>query len=772
MSKRLSNNLINLIGHNRKLQHSFGFGIHEEKNVELFAGAGGFGAGASMAGMNFDIAINHNPAALAVHKANFPHATQMINDVFEYHPLTVLMSQGASLDVIEEVKNYRSKDLTRYLVGHLHLSPDCTYHSRAKGKKKVLNRHTVCGDHCDVDQTTLSQETAERIRGLAWCGLGWAAVARPKRITLENVSEFRQWGPTMVDEDGDIVPDPSRESETFNAFVGVLSTGIDAVVSINIPKMVRFVNPCKMPKRKPKAVNKSSWEETKIWHKRVEKEIAVKCLLAPWHCWKQENPALAEMRRFLKPFLNEDYNEQDLINGLGYDVEFKEMVASDYGAPTSRKRLFMIARCDGVPIKWPAITHGDPEGNEVKSGKLLPWRTAGECIDWSVIAPSIFDTKQEVKEAFGLSVRRPLADNSMVRIARGIIKFVIGTNKPYIVKINHSHDAFRGQSLEEPLQTITSKNGYGIAIPYITGIDNASSGASSVWSGERPLTTIVTEGRHALTAAYIVNAKGTDLNNMPIGNEAYGPMTTITAHDTHGVVMAHLMREFGQSIGSSIHNPVPTITAGGGGKTSLVAAHCIKMKGDNLGYGCNEPVQTITAGGMSHGLVASHLFKYYGADEHGQNINDPIHTITTKERFGLITENLAQQPLTEEQRYKAWQVARMLEVYADVPVPMLGGIPLPRRSMVKTETGHIIADIGMRMLIERELFTAQGFLKTFIYDPEVEEYSGASSKPKRRKITKTEAVRMVGNSVPPHFAMAIISALDEAEAEHNFMMAA
>lgn len=772
MSKQPSNNLISLAGHNRKLQHSFGFVNHEEKNIELFAGAGGFGAGASMAGMNFDIAINHSPVAMACHQANFPHATQMINDVFEYHPLTVLMSQGSSLDVIEEVRNYRSKALIRYLVGHLHLSPDCTFHSRAKGKKKVLNRHTVCGDHCEVDQTTLSQETAERIRGLAWCGIGWAAVARPRRITLENVLEFRQWGPTMVDEDGDIVPDPSREAETFNAFVGVLSTGIDAEVPIDAPKIVRFVNPLKMPKRKPKAIKKHSWEGTKLWYKAVEKHIASKRPLAPWHRWKQENPALAEMRRFLKPFLGEDYNEQDLIDGLGYDVEFKEMVASDYGAPTSRKRLFMIARCDGVPIKWPTITHGDPESDEVKSGKLLPWRTAGECIDWSVIAPSIFDTKQEVKEAFGLSVRRPLADNSMVRIARGIIKFVIGTNKPYIVKINHSHDVFRGQSLEEPLQTITSKNGYGIAIPYITGIDNASSGASSVWSGERPLTTIVTEGRHALTAAYIVNAKGTDLNNMPIGNEAHGPMTTITAHDTHGVVMAHLMREFGQSIGSSIHNPVPTITAGGGGKTSLVAAHCIKMKGDNLGYGCNEPVQTITAGGMSHGLVASHLFKYYGADEHGQNINEPIHTITTKERFGLITENLAQTPLTEEQRYKAWQIARMLEVFADVPVPTIGAIPLPRRSMVKTSTGHIIADIGMRMLIERELYTAQGFLKTFIYDPEVEEYSRSGSKPKRRKITKTEAVRMVGNSVPPHFAMAIVSALDEAEDEYYQLLQA
>lgn len=808
MSKQPSENLINLVGHNRKIQNSFGFVEHRTLNVELFAGAGGFGAGAALAGMHFDIAINHNPAALAVHKANFPHATQMINDVFEYHPLTVLTSQGVSLEVIDEVKNWRSQMPSRWLVHHLHLSPDCTFHSRAKGKKKVLNRHTICGDHCDVDHTTLSQETAERVRGLAWCGIGWAAAARPRRITLENVSEFRQWGPTMLDEDGDIVPDPSREAETFNAFVGVLSTGIDAVVPIEIPKMIRFVNPHKIPKRKPKTIKKWAWESTKLWYKTVVKEAGSKRPLSPWHCWKKENPALPEMRRFLQPFLGEDYNEQDLIDGLGYDVEFKEMVASDYGAPTSRKRLFMIARSDGVSIKWPKITHGDPKSAAVIEGTLLPWHIAGECIDWSIVAPSIFDSKEDIKKEYGISVRRPLADNSLARIAKGTVKFVLMADKPFIVKVNHSQDDFRGQGLDEPLQTLTSKNGYGIAmpffqtyygptnnikevrgsslydplhtitaggqrhglvIPYITGIDNKSSGASSVWSGDRPLTTIVTENRHALTAAYIVNAKGTDRATMPIGNSAQDPMTTITANDTHGIIMAHLQRDFGQSIGSSIYNPIPTITAGGGGKTSLIAAHCIKMKGDNLGYACDDPVQTITAGGLSHGLVASHLFKYYGADEHGQNIGEPLHTITTKERFGLIMERLMRPPLSDDQLYKAWQIARLLEEYADVPVPMLGGIRLPRRSMVITDNGDIIYDIGMRMLTERELFTAQGFQKSFIYDPEVEVFSG-NEKPKRRKITKTEAVRMVGNSVPPAFATALISALDEAEEEYEKML--
>ena len=736
----------------RKLQPTLGVDDDKELNIELFAGGGGVSAGGEMIGFKFDIAINHSPTALAIHKANFPHAVQMVNDVFEYHPLMV--TRGAN-------------------VKHLHLSPDCTYHSRAKGKKKVLKRHTICGDHCSVDHTKLSLNDAERIRGLGWVGIGWAASVRPRRITLENVSEFLEWGPTIADKDGDIIPDRTRTGETFEAFKGVLSSGI-----------------------------------------------------------AHDHPALPEIRRFLKPFLGPDYNEQHLIDGLGYEVEFKQLIASDYGAPTSRKRLFMMARCDGVPIVWPKPTHGNPDSDEVKRGDLLPWHTAGECIDWSVTAPSIFKSKEQIKEELNIQVRRPLADNTMRRIARGIKKFVIETDKPYIVKVNHSGEQFRGQPIDAPLQTITAKHGYsvsvpyivknmhnnmprsvnaplatiltgkhhflcmpylqsyygdtgssvrgsslhnplhtitaggqrhGLVVPYITGIDNKSSGAASVWSGNRPLTTIVTEKRHAITAAYLVNAKGTDPKRMPIGNMPTDPLTTITANDTHGVVMAHLQHQFGMSTGQKVDMPMYTLTSKN--KTSLIASHCIKMKGDNLGYGCDEPVQTITAGGLSHGVVASHLFKYYGADQRGQNIEEPLHTITTKERFGLIAEALAVPPMTEDQRYTAWWIARMMEDFADEAQPFIGGIALPRKQFVQTRSGEVIADIGMRMLTERELFTAQGFSKDFKYDPEVEVTDKKGIK-KLKKITKTEAVRMVGNSVPPHDAKALLSAMEDTEKLH------
>jgi DNA (cytosine-5)-methyltransferase 1 len=365
------------INTNKKIQTSLSFDDFVPKNVELFAGAGGFGAGAILAGLEFDIAINHNPAALAVHKVNFPHTTQMINDVFEHNPIDVLIASGVPLHIFNKIRNWRSGVLKHFAVHHLHLSPDCTFHSRAKGKKKVLARHASCGDDCSlVDHSQLSQDTADRIRGLAWVGIGWAVVARPQRITLENVIEFLEWGPTTIDKDGDVIPDASRAGETFEAFKGILSTGID-----------------------------------------------------------KRHPAIKEMRKFLKPFLGDDYNEEELINGLGYDVEFKELTACDYGAPTSRKRLFMIARCDGVKINWPKPTHADPSSQEVKQGKLLPYRSAAECINWDVAAPSIFETKEEIKVAYGIRVKRPLVDNSMRRIAYGMKKFVIETDDPYIVNV-------------------------------------------------------------------------------------------------------------------------------------------------------------------------------------------------------------------------------------------------------------------------------------------------------------------------------------------------
>jgi site-specific DNA-cytosine methylase len=807
MSKKPDITHATLVKSNRQRQMSFGFGAHKELSVELFAGAGGFSAGARLAGLTMDIGINHNPVALAIHQVNFPDSTQFINDIFEYNPKDVLVSQGIDPEIFDELKQWREhrkSGKSLHAVYHLHGSPDCTWHSGAKGGP--LERHTVCGDHCSVDHTELDQSVSERIRGLGWVLIGWAMVARPRRISLENVPEYEDWSPTYTNEKGEVFADKSRKGETFRAFIGVLSTGIDQMVTKPLPHILFFVDPADVPARKRKTINKNNWFKMKKWIDRDLHLIQSTSLsLEPWHGWKMEHPTLPEIRRFLQPYLGELYDEQALIAGLGYDVSYKkDIVHSEYGSPTSRKRLYLIARSDGVPIEWPEKTHGDPKSDEVKSGQLLPWRTAGECINWSIVAPSIFDSKEEIKKSLGISVRRPLVENTLRRIARGTKKYVIETDQPYIVKVNHSCEVFRGQELDRPLQTITSKHGYGLAVPYmqsyygptstsnefrgsslhnpvntitaggqrhglvvpyITGIDNQSSGPYSVWGADRPLTTIVKENRHALTAAYVMNAKGTDASRMPIGNSPFQPLTTITKNDSHSMIFAHMKRGFGESIGAPMNAPSPTIMSNGGDKISLVATHCIKMKGDNLGYGTDEPVQTITAGGLSHGLVASHLYKFYGEDRHGQSIDEPIHTIRTKDCFGLITESLGYPPMTEEQRYKAWQIARLLEVYADEPIPMLGGVPLPRKPFVQTRDGSIIYDMGMRMLTERELFSAQGFSKDFIFDPEilVRDKNGKITK---RRVNKTEAVAAVGNSVPPHFITALVTALNESEIKH------
>lgn len=634
------------------------FNVDKEINIELFAGGGGVGAGAAKLGMQYDIAINHSLVALSIHRANFAHTIQMINDVFEFSPMMV--THGS-------------------LVAYLHLSPDCTYHTKAKGK--ALDRHTVCGDDCSVDHTKLSTANADRIRGLGWVGIGYAAAAKPRCITLENVEEFQDWGPTMVNQKGEVIADKTKKGQTFEAFKGVLSTGI-----------------------------------------------------------RKNHPALKEIRAFLKPFLGAYYNEKALIRGLGYDVEFKVLTASDYGAPTSRKRLFMIARCDGVPIKWPEKTHGDPESAEVKSGKLKPWHTAGECIDWSIPAPSIFKSKKEIKEELGVNTVRPLAYNTMRRIAKGIQKFVVDTDNPYIVAFpkgkearpyiqtyyGETNNSTRGSSLHSSLHTITAGGQrHGLTVPLCCRVEEKDTAAS-----------------------YVVNFKGTNPKTMPIGNRADTPLTTITTSDSHGVVMAKTAK--------------------------LAATFTTKFRGTNLGFANNEPAHTITSGGIHFGDIraelarpntsAAHILKFYGNEKDGHSAHNPLHTITTKERFGMIESKTEIEPMDDDKRYGAWWVARMMEEYADADAPQLGGIPLPRKKMVTLKNGFAIYDIGMRMFTPKELFKAQGFDDDFVYDPIIEvEKNGKITK---RRVNKTEAVKMVGNSVPPHLAAAILKAQKEAEAEY------
>ncbi|MDD3814419.1 MAG: DNA cytosine methyltransferase [Desulfocapsaceae bacterium] len=376
------------------------------------------------------------------------------------------------------------------------------------------------------------------------------------------------------------------------------------------------------------------------------------------------------------------------LERLGYRVEWKELRACDYGAPTIRKRLFLVARCDGLPIVWPEPTHGDPKSEAVKKGKLQPWRTAADCIDWSIPAPSIFERK------------RPLADATMRRIAKGIMRYVVNNPDPFIVPLTH-HGERRTNDINEPLPTITAAHRGELAMVVPVCTEHANASSPRCMPADEPLRTICAStkgGHHALIEAFLAKHNGKS-----VGSGTDEPATTITGKSKDSLVTAHLVRQFGQSVGSSPVDPVGTITSGGLGKTGLVTSHLVKLRGTcRDGQEVTRPMPTITASGTHVGEVRAFLLKYYGSDQDPQLL-DPLHTITTKDRFGLVT--------VSGEQYR-------------------------------------IVDIGLRMLSPRELFRAQGFDDSYIIDLL---YNG-------KPLTKTAQVRMCGNSVSQYPAAALVRA--------------
>lgn len=414
------------------------------------------------------------------------------------------------------------------------------------------------------------------------------------------------------------------------------------------------------------------------------------------------------------------------LEALEYKVEWKELKACDYGAPTIRKRFFCVARCDGRPISWPTPTHGDPKSQPVKSGKLKPWRTAAEIIDWSIPCPSIFERK------------KPLAENTMKRIARGLKKFVLDNPSPFIVQVNHGGDGFRGQDIHDPLQTVTAKNGYGIVTPYTTKFQQNSTGQvlgkplDTVMAGatrfgliapsliqyhsekspneirgqgiERPLLTQDVSNRYAITAATLIQTGyGEAPGQKPRVPGLDKPIGTIVSSGKHAVVSAFMCKHYGggyTGAGPGPEDPVNTITTRD--HISLVTSHLIKMKGTNCGHLTDEPLQTITAGGLHFGEVRAFLIKYYGQGV-GQAVGQPLDTVVSKDRFGLVT-------VAGEQ--------------------------------------YQIADIGMRMLEPKELYAAQGFPADYIIN---RDYTG-------KAYPKSAQVARCGNAVCPPLAKALVAA--------------
>jgi DNA (cytosine-5)-methyltransferase 1 len=294
--------------------------LFKEIIVDNFAGGGGTSTGIYQAtGRHVDVAINHDPSAIAMHQANHPETRHYCESVWEVDPREAVNGMPVAL---------------------CWLSPDCTHFSKSRGGKPV----------------------SKNIRGLAWVGVRWAATVKPRVIMLENVEEFCTWGP--IDDETNL-PCPIRKGETFEGYKLALTTGLGK--------------------------NHPAWKDA----------------YAQFFQYKTDVQEKLELYKAIK-------------HGCGYQVEFKELVARDYGTPQSRKRLFMIARKDGNPIVWPKPTHGHPDSDAVKTGKLKPWRGAYECIDWSIPCHSIFLTKEEGRK---VGARRPLAENTMARIFKGLKKY-------------------------------------------------------------------------------------------------------------------------------------------------------------------------------------------------------------------------------------------------------------------------------------------------------------------------------------------------------------
>ena len=288
----------------------------------------------------------------------------------------------------------------------------------------------------------------------------------------------------------------------------------------------------------------------------------------------------------------------------GYRIEHRELRACDYGAPTIRKRLFVIARRDGLPIVWPAPTHGDPKSGDVKAGRLKPWRTAAEIIDWSLPCPSIFDTAEEIKAKHGLRAIRPLADNTLRRIARGVQRYVIDAAEPFLISVAHGYSGGRREySMGEPVGTMAAGGTqHAVVAPTLvqTGYGERAGQAPRALDIHKPLGTVVAGGsKHALVAAFLAQH-----NTGVVGRPADAPISTITARGT---------------------------------QQQVVAAHLMNMNGSaRSDRGADEPLTTICAGGGHAALVAAFLAKYYGQGE-GQTCGEPLHTVTTRDRFGLVT---------------------------------------------------------------------------------------------------------------------------------------
>lgn len=466
------------------------------------------------------------------------------------------------------------------------------------------------------------------------------------------------------------------------------------------------------------------------------------------------------------------------LEALGYSVDMRELRACDFGAPTIRKRFFVVARCDGRPVVWPEPTHGAPDSPDVLAGRLKPWRTAAEIIDWSLPCPSIFDTSEEIFEKYGVRAVRPLAENTLRRIARGIQKFVLDNPRPYIVQCNHSGENFRGQDAAEPLQTITGKHGYGVVTPILAGVGGRA-GQSRPRGVEEPIATTTAKADVALITPVVSPWTVTNTTNST-GERVDEPLGTVRTGGGGGqmFVSPTLIQYHSEQGGREVRGQgmeAPLFTVDGANRFGLVAATMIQTGyGEAPGQlprapGIEKPLGTSVSTGK-HALVSAFLSKYYdgGYRGAGSALDDPVHTVTPQDHNALAAAHLVKlkgqdvgQPadvplhtVTAGGNHFGEVVAFLMKYYGkgegqSVDEPAHTVTSRDRMALVTVQgVDYAIVDIGLRMLISWELYRANGFPLDYIID---RDYLG-------NPYSKSKQVARCGNSVPPPFAAALVRA--------------
>ena len=522
----------------------------------------------------------------------------------------------------------------------------------------------------------------KNIRSLSWVVLKWALEVRPRVLMMENVEEIQTWGPLIYIKRGKEkvwVPDPDHAGETFMAFIGMLTGGVP-----------------------------------------------------------EDHPALEEACHYLH-IGKDDYRRQKLVDGLGYNVEYRELVAADYGAPTTRKRFVLCGRCDGKPVVWPKKTHAPRNSPEVKNGKCMPWRSAAEIIDWSLPGYSIFESKEQIKIKYGVTAVRPLADNTMKRVICGVDKHTIRSYNPFLVECNHSGSGHI-RDLHEPLNTVTGKHTGGVAQPIMVPwtVTNTTNSIGAPVS--KPVHTVTSAGNQILASANLIQYH-TETTDTARTSDLNQPINTVDASNRYGLATAQLVEYYGNGQSVGVSEPLHPVTSHD--RDAVVMTHIQEFYGCSTGNDASEPLSTVMSK-AHHGLCAAHVVKFKG-QELGTNPADPLPTVVAQSGSGGYAECRAVLAKVDRcQNLGHWpKIRSLLNKYCgyrlqdnEIILLLIDGI------------AYFIADILLRMLTPRELYNAMGFPPDYII---ARDHTG-------KPYPKNKQVARCGNAVCPPMAEAMVRA--------------